>query len=47
MWDPPDVEHNDISEANYNTSLTIGVFEDKENIAICPTTNDANEKTLR
>ena len=43
MCDPPDVEPDDISEANYQDYFTIGVIEDKENIEICPTTNAADE----
>ena len=43
MCDPPDVEPDDISEANYQNSFAIGVFEDKENIEIFSTTNAADE----
>ena len=34
MYDPPDVEPDDISEANSQNSFGIGVVEDKENIEI-------------
>ena len=43
MCDPPDVEPDDISEANYQNSFAIGVVEDKENIENFPTTNAADE----
>ena len=44
MCDPPDVEPDDISEANSHNYFAIGVVEDKEKIEIFPTTNSANEK---
>ena len=34
MCDPPDVEPDDTSEANYQNSFVIGIVEDKENIEI-------------
>ena len=43
MCDPPDVEPDDISEANYQDCFAISVVEDKEKIEICPTTNAADE----
>ena len=43
MCDPPDVEPDDISEANSHNYLAIGVVEDKENIEIFPTANAADE----
>ena len=39
MCDPPDVEPDDISEANYQNYFLTGVVEDKEIIKIFPTTN--------
>ena len=44
MCDPPDIEPDDISEANSQNYFAIGVVEDKENIEIFPTTNAINEK---
>ena len=43
MCDPPDVEPNDISEANSQNYFTICVVEDKYNFEIFPTTNNAYE----
>ena len=43
MCDPPDVEPEDISEANSQNYFETGVLKDKENIKICPTTNAADE----
>ena len=43
MCGPPDVETDDISEADSQNYFTIGVVEDKENIEICPTINAADE----
>ena len=43
ICDPPDVEPDDISEANSKSYFAIGVVEDKENTEICPTTNAADE----
>ena len=43
MCDPPDVEPDDISEANSHHSFAIGVVQDKENIENFPTTNTADE----
>ena len=43
MFDPPDVEPDDISEANSQNSFAIGVVEDKEIIELSPTTNAADE----
>ena len=34
MFDPSDVEPNDISESNFHICFAIGVVEDKENIGI-------------
>ena len=39
MCDPPDVEPDDISEANYHNYFAIGVVEDKENIENFSATN--------
>ena len=39
----PDVEPDDISEANFQNYFAIGVVEDKENIEILPTTNAASK----
>ena len=44
MYDPPDVEPDNISEYNSHNYFAIGVFEDKENINILSTTNTADEK---
>ena len=43
MCDQPDVEPDDISEANSRKYFAIGFVEDKENIEIFPTTNAANK----
>ena len=43
MYEPPEVEPDDISEANYHNYFAIVVVEDKENIEIFPTTNTADE----
>ena len=43
ICDLPDVEPDDISEANSPNSFAIGVVEDKEIIEIFPTTNAADE----
>ena len=40
---PPDVEPNDISEANSYNSFAINVVEEKENIKICASTNADNK----
>ena len=42
ICDQPNVEPDDIPEANPRNSFAISVVEDKENIEIVPTTNDAN-----
>ena len=44
MCDPPDIEPDDIPEANSHNYFLIDVVEGKENIKICPTTNAADEK---
>ena len=44
MCDPPDVEPDDIPEANSQNSFAIGVVENKENIEIFPTSSPANEE---
>ena len=41
--DPPDVEPDDISEANSQNYFVIGVVKYEGNIEICPTTNAAGE----
>ena len=43
MCGPPDVEPDDISEANSQNYFAIGVPEDKENIEIFPTDNATND----
>ena len=43
IYEPPDSEPDDISEANSQYSFAIGVVEEKENIEISPTTNAADE----
>ena len=43
MCEPPDVEPDDISEANSQNYFAIGVVEDKENTENFPTTNAADE----
>ena len=44
MCGPPDIEPDDISEANSHNSFANVVVENKENIEIFPTTNAADEK---
>ena len=43
MCEPPDVEPDDISEANSQNYFAIVVVEDKENTEDFPTTNAADE----
>ena len=43
ICDPPGFEPDDISEANSQNSFAVGVVEDKENIEIFPTINDADK----
>ena len=43
MCDPPEVEFDDISEANSQNSFAVVAVEDKENIEFSPTTNSADE----
>ena len=43
MCDPMDVEPDDISEANYQSSLAFGIVEEKENNGNFPTTNAADD----
>ena len=44
MCEPPDVEPDDISEANSQNYFATGDVEDKEDIEIGPTSNTFNEK---
>ena len=43
MCDQPDIEFDDISEANSHNYFAIGVVEDKENIEIFPAANAVDE----
>ena len=45
MCNPPDLEPDDISEANSQNYFSIGVVEDKENIETFPTNNAADENS--
>ena len=45
ICDSPEVEPDDISEANSQNYFAIGVVEDKENIEIRPTTNAVNDNS--